>query len=86
LEALVNSVGGWDTEGEQLKSVTDWEHSSASVKGSNLSGFAGLPAGINGTSSGIYKSGYWWADTGRPDYICYYLLSFYSNGIIRSKI
>jgi uncharacterized protein (TIGR02145 family) len=82
-EELINFLGGWGVASEKLKSTTDWERES--IGGTNKSNYPGLPAGINGGQYYIGQFGYWWAVTGRPDYVCYYILSSdsYSGNIIR---
>jgi len=54
---LATSVGGSSIAGNMLKSATGWDTIS---KGTNSSGWKGLPAGYAGVY-GIYDNGNWWS-------------------------
>ena len=56
---LATSVGGSSIAGNMLKSATGWDTIS---KGTNSSGWKGLPAGYAATY-GIYDNGNWWSST-----------------------
>jgi len=59
--ALTKSQGGVDIAGIKMKNTTGWNPKS---KGTNRSGFTGLPGGIRngaGIFSGINDMGQWWS-------------------------
>jgi uncharacterized protein (TIGR02145 family) len=60
---LVNYLGGADVAGVKMKSTMGWKKND---KGTNGSGFSGLPGGIRaneGYFGAIGMGGYWWSST-----------------------
>ena len=79
--ALTKSQGGVDIAGIKMKNTTGWNPKS---KGTNNSGFTGLPGGIRneaGIFSGINDQGQWWSISetiGGTNQVYSVMLSYYS--------
>jgi uncharacterized protein (TIGR02145 family) len=83
---LIESLGGEDSGGLSLKSISSWHEKGNGV---NTSGFAGLPGSYrnpDGTFGPPDKYGNWWSSTPYNAYSSwYYLLSYINNGIGRGS-
>lgn len=78
-------LGGKDTAGHKLKSITGWEENG---NGTNESGFDGFPGGARseiGVFSGKGQSAYWWTSTRVMGAFAYYCSLLYLNNTFNYK-
>lgn len=81
---LVEYLGGKEVAGTKMKSNSNsgmaWAY--GNIKGTNESGFSGIPGGYIGISGGSYdvlKSGFWWSSTGGKYFSTAYAYQLYGK-------
>jgi uncharacterized protein (TIGR02145 family) len=81
---LETYVGGLDTAGTKLKSVSGW---TSGITGTDAYGFSALPSGRYDGSDfydALYDGGYWWSATEYGASIAYGRYMFYNNANVGS--
>ncbi len=81
-QILINSVGGKETAGKNLKNETGWEEGG---NGANSKRFSALPGGLGYSNAIFYSagsSGNWWSSTEQNTGNAYYLNMFYQTSDI----
>lgn len=85
---LTDFLGGESVAGQKMKSTEFWTgNDGESGKGTNESGFSGLPGGnrnFNGTFYYIGYYGYWWSSTEYDTYFAWSrVLNYYDGSVGR---
>ena len=87
---LTDYLGGENKAGIKMKSARGWESYDVSGKGTNSSGFSGLPGGYRGSAIGSFDDigyyGYWWTSSEVDTKEAWHRMLGYYNGDASTKV
>ena len=87
-DILVNYLGGKDSAGIKMKSMTGWKDDNGKTgNGNNVSGFRGLPGGDRegsqfGDFNGINNNGMWWSSSGDSQFYAWRIALYYHSSAV----